>query len=126
MNEEPQLKVSPDGTKEWWFNGKLHRSDGPAIERADGTKEWWLNGVQHRTDGPALERADGIKGWYIHGKLHRTDGPAIEGTDGTKEWFFNGKFLGSGDKGFWALWELLTEEERSDWKLLQWAPWVKR
>jgi len=40
-------------------------------------------------------------------------------------WYFNGGFLGLGDKGFWALWELLNEEERSDWKLLQWAPWVK-
>jgi len=33
--------------------------------------------------------------------------------------------LGYGDEGFWALWEKLTEEERSNWKLLQWAPWVK-
>jgi hypothetical protein len=33
-----------DGTKEWWLNGELHRTDGPAVEEANGTKEWWLNG----------------------------------------------------------------------------------
>jgi hypothetical protein len=54
--------------KEWWLNGKLHRTDGPAVERADGMKEWWLNGKLHRTDGPAVERADGMKMWWLNGK----------------------------------------------------------
>jgi hypothetical protein len=102
VSEESQCKVLPDGTKGWYFNGVRHRSDGPAIEWTDGHKEWWLNG-----------------------KLHRTDGPAVEVADGTKEWYFNDEWLGLGDEGFWALWELLNEEERSDWKLLQWAPWMK-
>jgi hypothetical protein len=25
-------------------NDKLHREDGPAIERSDGTRDYWLNG----------------------------------------------------------------------------------
>lgn len=29
---------------EWWLNGKLHRVDGPAVDRVDGSKEWWLDG----------------------------------------------------------------------------------
>jgi len=102
VSEESQCKVLPDGTKEWWHNGKLHRTNGPAVEEADGTKEWWFEG-----------------------KLHRTNGPAVEHVDNDPSWYFNGRWLGYEDEGFWALWELLTPEERSDWKLLQWAPWVK-
>jgi hypothetical protein len=36
--------VWPNGTKEWYLNGKHHREDGPAIELANGTKDWYLNG----------------------------------------------------------------------------------
>ncbi len=58
----------PNGSKLWCLNGKLHRTDGPAIEGADGSKEWCLNGQLHRTDGPAVEYADGSKSWYLNGK----------------------------------------------------------
>jgi hypothetical protein len=125
MNEESQCKILPNGNKEWWLNGKLHHTNGPAIEWTDGHKEWWLNGKPHRTDGPAIERTNGIKEWWFRGKRHRTDGPALECANGTNVWWFYEKMLGYEDEGFWALWELLSEEERSDWKLLQWAPWVK-
>jgi len=50
-----------------------------------------LNGKLHRTDGPAIEDADGDKRWYLNGKLHRTDGPAIEYSNGNKEWHLNGE-----------------------------------
>jgi hypothetical protein len=43
MTSQPKCQVSSDGTKYWWLNGQLHRTDGPAIEDASGTKEWWLN-----------------------------------------------------------------------------------
>jgi len=78
-----------------WRNsdGKLHRKDGPAIERADGTKYWLLNGKWHREDGPAVERADGTKEWWLNDKCHREDGPAIERADGTKYWYVNDKEL---------------------------------
>jgi len=36
-----------DGSKVWRINGKWHREDGPANERADGSKEWWLNGKRY-------------------------------------------------------------------------------
>jgi len=32
--------------KAWYRDGKLHNSDGPAIEGADGHKEWYLSGVR--------------------------------------------------------------------------------
>ena len=79
-----------NGAKEWYLNGKLHRTNGPAFEDADGYKTWYLNGEKHRTDGPAVEDADGYKAWYLNGKWHRTDGPAIEHADGDKHWFLNG------------------------------------
>jgi len=54
------------GDKEWYLNGKLHREDGPAFERANGHKEWCLNGKLHRVDGPAVEFADGYKLYWIN------------------------------------------------------------
>jgi len=88
---EYTVKVWSDGDKEWFLNDKLHREDGPAIERADGDKVWYLNGKRHREDGPAREWADGDKEWFLNGKLHREDGPAREYADGDKVWYLNGK-----------------------------------
>ena len=60
--------VDDDDTKRWYLNGKYHRTDGPAVERAEGTKYWYINGKRHRTDGPAVEWANGSKDWYLNGK----------------------------------------------------------
>ena len=90
---EYTVKVYDNGTKEWYLNGELHRTDGPAIECSDGTKVWYLNGKLHRTDGPAIECSDGTKWWYLDDKLHRTDGPAVEFSNGAKEWHLDGKEL---------------------------------
>jgi len=65
---KPEIKIDEDGTKKYFLNGKLHRSEGPAVENADGSKIWYLNGERHRLDGPAVENADGTKEWYINGK----------------------------------------------------------
>ena len=74
--------------KFWVTNGKLHRTDGPAIEYVSGTREWWVNGKLHRTDGPAIEYASGNREWWVNGKLHRLDGPAIE-KDEIDTWYVN-------------------------------------
>ena len=34
--EQPVMTVDRNGDKQWTLNGKLHRTDGPAIER----KQW--------------------------------------------------------------------------------------
>jgi hypothetical protein len=81
----------PDGIKEWYFKGKLHRLDGPAVEHAVGSVEYYKNGKRHRIDGPAIEHTEGTKLWYSEGNLHRIDGPAIEYADGSIEYWFNGK-----------------------------------
>ena len=83
------VKVDDDGTKRWYLNDKLHRTDGPAVEHPDGSKSWFLDDNLHRTDGPDVEHPDGTKYWYLDGKIHRTDGPAVEYDDGTKEWYLN-------------------------------------
>jgi hypothetical protein len=41
-------------TKIYWSNGKINRSDGPAVIHKDGTQEWWKNGIRHRLNGPAI------------------------------------------------------------------------
>ena len=87
------VKVDDTGTKRWYVDNKLHRTDGPACEYADGDKHWYQNNKLHRTDGPAMERADGSKIWYVDGKCHRTDGPACEYANGTKFWYLDGKCL---------------------------------
>ena len=50
---EPKCTVSPNGTKQWYADGKLHHLDGPAVEWANGTKAWYVDGKLHRLDGPA-------------------------------------------------------------------------
>ena len=87
--KKPECKTYPNGDKQWYLYGILHREDGPAVEGANGDKEWWLNGKRHREDGPAFEYADGYKEWYLDGELHREDGPAVEKANGEKEWWLN-------------------------------------
>lgn len=60
--------TSPDGTKRWYKNGKLHREDGPAIEWARGSKHWYIEGLKHRTDGPAVKWPNGGLEWWVDGK----------------------------------------------------------
>jgi hypothetical protein len=65
--------IDEEGTKTWYLDGRLHRTDGPAIEWSDGHKQWWLNGHLHRTDGPAVETVTGYKFWYLHGTSYPFD-----------------------------------------------------
>ena len=76
--------VDEYGYTMWYFNDRLHRVDGPAVELSDGYKTWYLNGKPHRTDGPAIERTDGFKAWWLDGvemteeQHHQRTQPAIE------------------------------------------------
>ena len=102
-NNESFMEISGNGNK-YWKNkqGKYHRLDGPAVERADGSKDWWVDGKRHRTDGPAVERAYGLKRWYVHDKLHRLDGPAIEDANGSKYWWVDGINLTEEEFNYWS------------------------
>ena len=44
--KEPTLEVDAYGNKWWYLNGKRHREDGPAVEKANGDKWWYLNGEE--------------------------------------------------------------------------------
>ena len=46
-SQEPVCKIDSDGSKRWFLNDKLHRTDGPAVEYPDGSKFWYLNGKRH-------------------------------------------------------------------------------
>ena len=67
MQKEPECKTYTNGSKYWLLNGKIHREDGPAVERASGYKAWYNNGKAHREDGPAIEYVDGPKEWWLNG-----------------------------------------------------------
>ena len=62
------FSVNNKGDKWWYFNGRLHRENGPAVEwLIGGRKSWYLNGKRHRVNGPAIEdKWD--KRWYLNGK----------------------------------------------------------
>ena len=86
------MTVNSEGIKEWHNQkGEQHREDEPAVIFPNGTKEWWLNGKLHREDGPAIEFARGGKQWNINGKCHRINGPAVILWNGVCQYFFNDK-----------------------------------
>jgi hypothetical protein len=80
--------VLPDGEKQWFHHGKLHRDDLPAVVSKDGLQEWYRHGRLHRRhDLPAVVFADGTQWWYRRGKRHRdNDLPALVYADSTQEW----------------------------------------
>jgi hypothetical protein len=66
---------------EFWFNGLLHREDGPALEgqRLGLTyEEYWLEGRLHRQSGPAVRHDCVREEWWVQNQRHREDGPAID------------------------------------------------
>ena len=75
----------------WCVDGRLHRTDGPAVIHPNGDQEWWVNGQRHRTAGPAYIGADGTQEWLVNGRRHRLTGPAYIGADGEQEWWVDGE-----------------------------------
>ena len=41
------VKIDDQGTKRWFFKGKLHNENGPAIVLNNGLKRWFLSGVEY-------------------------------------------------------------------------------
>jgi hypothetical protein len=61
------------------------------VEYPYGTKKWYYDGKLHRENGPAIIWDNGAKYWYICNKLHRVDGPAVEYEDGSVEYWYDNK-----------------------------------
>lgn len=85
------------------------------------SKEYRLRRLLHSEDGPAYISyySNGLiqfEEYYKHGSLYRIDGPAIilYGEDGKimRETYCLTPYIGTGKKGFWAFWDLLTKKER--------------
>lgn len=51
-------------TKEYYVDGIFHNTNGPAIFSTK-FKVWKKDGKLHREDGPAIEREDGTKFWFL-------------------------------------------------------------
>ena len=96
--------IWPDGSKEWYLQGDVHRGDGlPAVIRADGLHKWYQKGKLHRVGQPAVTHPTGeyylenydaphpIAEWWVDGLLHRHDGPATTFLDGSQQWCSNGE-----------------------------------
>ena len=65
---EYTVRVSENGNKFWYLNGKRHREDGPACEYFDGDKFWYLNGKNlsekeflRRTNPPELQIIEDLR-----------------------------------------------------------------
>jgi hypothetical protein len=95
------VELFPDGRRNFYFNGKRHRDDGPA-EITRTKKKWYQHGKLHRDGAPAqVSYLDdnyqvlNMEMWYQRGKLHRDDGPAklVYSSDGSvyrERWFEDG------------------------------------
>ena len=72
MENYTKKEVNSFGTIRYYnASDKLHRLDGPAVERWDGSKGWHINGKLHRLDGPAVEYSKHFKrhkAWWVKGK----------------------------------------------------------
>ena len=83
-------RIEENGTKRWYVNGIIHRTNIPSVISKNGDQGWFFEGNLHRLDGPAVENKNGYKAWYVHGVPHRLDGPALIFPEGRKEWNING------------------------------------
>jgi len=60
----------------WYEHNRLHRKNGPAIDRSDGSKEWFLNGLRMNTRGnPNVVREDKSREHVIYYSLN--DKPSL-------------------------------------------------
>lgn len=49
INDHPAIETL-NGAKNWYFDGKLHRENGPAIIDSNGYYSFWLNGEFYGTN----------------------------------------------------------------------------
>lgn len=81
--------IYPDGKREYYKYGRMHRDNGPAMITANGDQYWYHEGLQHRdVDLPAVICVGGGKIWYQYGKYHRdNDQPAYINHNGDQSWY---------------------------------------
>lgn len=85
-----RTNMDSKGGQEWFRGSKLHRdeTEGPAVITHEHVA-YYRNGKLHRTNAPAIEYKNGLKMWMRSGYLNREDGPAVIRPDGTEEYYIN-------------------------------------
>jgi len=58
------VKIDPFGGRNWFYKGKLHRENGPALEFVLGNV-WYKHGKFHREDGPACVYKTRPPKWFL-------------------------------------------------------------
>jgi hypothetical protein len=66
INGEPSVYNPYNGYKSWHKQGILHRENGPALI-CKKCCVYYFEGKKHRDDGPAIELSDGRKKWFVYG-----------------------------------------------------------
>ena len=67
-NDFDIMEIDSEGNEFYYRKGKLHRLNGPAIERQNGYKAYYVNNKRHRLDGPAIKWANDYKEYWINGQ----------------------------------------------------------
>lgn len=99
--------IFPDGSAEWWIDGKLHReSDLPAMvylydDGENNGRTWLFNGLEHRdtkdpvtglTNPSYISKNGANMRWCMNDVYQRENGlPAMVFENGRSYWFINGK-----------------------------------
>jgi len=100
-------------------NDRYHREDGPAYEN-DYWIEWFWHGRHHRINGPAvvcLNPNDLFVEYQVHGQIHRLDGPAklMEyGRSFQTQYWINGRVLTLDEFSLWYFFTHLKEYDASN------------
>jgi len=97
-----------------------HREDGPAYQN-DHWVEWFWHGKHHRIDGPAvvcLNPNDLFVEYQVHGQIHRTDGPAklmlYKHSSFETQYWINGRVLTFTEFSLWYFFTHLKEYDASN------------
>lgn len=68
LTQGVQIHIGVTGTTTYYYMGRVHREDGPAVIHEDH-QMWFHNGKPHREDGPAFVDLKNKKAtWYLHGQ----------------------------------------------------------
>lgn len=66
------------GIRIWVRNGKIHNDFGPAVKYSDGSRYAYMkNGLLHRLNNLPACEDEVSIEYRVNGKYHRTDGPAL-------------------------------------------------
>lgn len=97
-----RVDAQADGVRYLDAGGRLHREDGPAVERFGAgmvKRQWCRHGTPFNPAGPAAEwtEENGLVTYQDfrdeEGWLHRAEGPAVVRGDGSREWHVHGKMI---------------------------------